>query len=195
MSMREPAYMNLSDALQRVMQSGLSEPDAKREILQAIGDLAVHIRTEPTRLNPRSRDDPRGGAAEVAKTIRFNLSRGFDVSAAVDWDNSQSEDLGFRWMEVERSDVERLWSKAPSSQSPKGEKGYVPPFMQLMFQAIEHFGLDGEKVVKADEVAGWFEGKRVKERLISRSLAKAMTTLVREPDLMGGGNRKLKRDG
>jgi hypothetical protein len=194
MSMSEPAYMNLSNALQRVMQSGLSEPDAKREILQAIGNQTVRIRADSTRFNPRSRDDARGDAVAIIRIIRTNLSKDIDVSPFVDWSNSRSDELGFASMEVERSDVERLWPKAPSPHSPKGDERYVPPFMQLMFEAIDYFGLDGEKFVKKGELVAWFKGKQVSgSPPISPRQAEVMATLVREPRHMTGGNRKISR--
>jgi len=66
---------------------------------------------------------------------------------------------------------------------------HVPPFMQLMFDAINHFGLPEAQPKKA-ELQSWFEAQTVGGVAVSPTAAGYLATFIRPPEAMSGGQKR-----
>jgi hypothetical protein len=73
------------------------------------------------------------------------------------------------------------------------QKPYITPFLTLMIDAIEHFGITEHHWPKKEELAEYFRNSKLPGNVsISNSQANMMATFCRPLDAMEGGNTSLK---
>jgi hypothetical protein len=80
----------------------------------------------------------------------------------------------------------------PSMPKSVDAPAYTTPYLELMQEAIEHFGLSDARQEKKDSLYEWFLNKEVEGMPISNNLADAMATLIRQPGAQRGGARRVK---
>jgi len=70
---------------------------------------------------------------------------------------------------------------------------YLPPFVEIMIEALRHFGIapDKQSPTKKEIEAFFLEKKLPDGRPITPNLASHMATLIRPPEAMRGGNRRM----
>ena len=90
------------------------------------------------------------------------------------------------WPEWPACDVAR-----PQAQEPLST--YTTPYLQLMQEAIVHFGLTDDYQSKKENLSDWFFEKRIEGEPISRNIAKSMATLIRLPTAQRGGARRTPK--
>lgn len=95
---------------------------------------------------------------------------------------------GFCEIRLLREDIERIWSPTTSDPTVSDQR-YDTAWLRLMHEAIAHFKITEENQPLADILREWFSSKTADGQRVSAHLAKAMTTFVRLPKNMRGGNR------
>lgn len=103
----------------------------------------------------------------------------------------------WQYIQVEVPDfmVKAIWPEwpacdAPSPHEEQSASAYTTPYLQLMQEAIEHFGLTGENQSKKENLSDWFFEKRIEGESISRNIANSMATLIRLPTAQRGGAKR-----
>jgi hypothetical protein len=76
----------------------------------------------------------------------------------------------------------------PASQQPE----YSTPYIELMWQAIDHFKISGENQPIKDTLVEWFRSQEIAGQKISRATAEYLASFVRLPESRLGGNRPWK---
>ncbi len=99
-------------------------------------------------------------------------------------------------IEVPEFMVKAIWPDWPESD-PLAEvhqavaTPYSPPYLQLMDQAIRHFGLTDQRQEKKEVLSDWFRSQQIEGERISKNLADAMATLIRLPSAQRGGAKRV----
>lgn len=100
-------------------------------------------------------------------------------------------------IEVPEFMVKAMWpDDAPGpAQSPRQAtaKTYTTPYLELMQEAIVHFGLTDNYQSKKENLSDWFFEKRIDGEPISRNIAKSMATLIRLPTAQRGGAKRTPK--
>ena len=76
----------------------------------------------------------------------------------------------------------------PASQQPD----YSTPYIDLMWQAIDHFKISGENQPIKDTLVEWFRSQEIAGQKVSRTTAEYLASFVRLPESRLGGNRPWK---
>ncbi len=117
----------------------------------------------------------------------FNFSRG-DLTGPA-WQYIQ--------IEVPEFMVKAIWQDdAPEPAQPPREAtamSYTTPYLELMQEAIMHFGLTDKYQSKKENLSDWFFGKRIDGEPISRNIANSMATLIRLPTAQRGGAKRIPK--
>ena len=94
---------------------------------------------------------------------------------------------------VPRFMVLAIWPAYVPPSMPKSvdAPAYTTPYLALMQEAIEHFGLSEERQEKKDSLFEWFLTQEVDGEPVSRNLADAMATLIRLPCSQRGGAKRV----
>lgn len=79
---------------------------------------------------------------------------------------------------------------APATEQAAEAFAYTTPYLELMRQAIEHFGICEANQEKKELLVDWFQRQEIDGELVSGKLADAMATLVRLPASQRGGARR-----
>jgi hypothetical protein len=107
-------------------------------------------------------------------------------------DGGENFDYGFINLRVRAEDVDRIWPPAAIVQTELSDQLYETEWLRLMREAIAHFEITEDNQPMADQLRDWFSSKTVDGQCVSANLAKAMTTFVRLPKSMRGGNRPFQ---
>ncbi|MDX9982223.1 MAG: hypothetical protein RBU25_19540 [Lentisphaeria bacterium] len=154
-------YIAEAEAVARARE-GVDDP-ARTPVLQAILDGELHVYHGGYVLE--------GDSAEIAEQVRRGEVTGF---------------------QVRRDEVDRRWP--PGRRVPAGAPGegaWVPPFIALMFRAIDEFGLTETSTVGKKTLAEWFAAQTLPDGTrVSTNLAGYLATFCRPPEAMKGGNPK-----
>ena len=118
-----------------------------------------------------------------------------------EFDFSRGELTGPAWqyiqIEVPEFMVKAIWQDdAPGpAQSPRQATAmsYTTPYLELMQEAIVHFGLTDNYQSKKENLSDWFFGKRIDGEPISRNIANSMATLIRLPTAQRGGAKRIPK--
>jgi hypothetical protein len=146
----------------------------------------------------------RGGTPDAGRSVRHDLQTGKLRAVFILEDGRRIEINPHRWLmseklwwsgsEVSEPDALRgfvyILDQCIGAGAPEASVSYVPPFMKLMFEAIEHFEIP-HKVPKAETLQTWFEGRIVEGVSVSKNAAKSLATFVRPPVAMVGGQKKI----
>lgn len=92
--------------------------------------------------------------------------------------------------------VKAIWPDWPGSDAvpavPQlGATSYTTPYLELMQEAIRHFGLTDLRQEKKEVLSDWFRTQRIDGEPVSRNLADAMATLIRPPAAQRGGAKRV----
>ena len=68
---------------------------------------------------------------------------------------------------------------------------YTTPYLELMQEAIRHFGLTALHQEKKEVLSDWFRTQRIEGEPVSKNLADAMATLIRLPSAQRGGAKRV----
>lgn len=68
-------------------------------------------------------------------------------------------------------------------------RNYVPPYMLVMFNAIEHFKITNENQPLVETLIEWFRAQKIDGQKISENEAKKLASFVRLPASKKGGNK------
>lgn len=68
---------------------------------------------------------------------------------------------------------------------------YTTPYLELMQEAIRHFGVTALHQEKKEVLSDWFRTQRVEGEPVSKNLADAMATLIRLPSAQRGGAKRV----
>ncbi|MEI4233727.1 hypothetical protein [Roseovarius sp. D22-M7] len=105
----------------------------------------------------------------------------------------------WQFIQIEVPDfmVKAIWPDWPecdaaTSHEEQFTSAYTTPYLQLMQEAIAHFGLTCQYQSKKENLSDWFLDKRIEGEPISRNLANAMATLVRLPTAQRGGAKRMQ---
>jgi hypothetical protein len=80
----------------------------------------------------------------------------------------------------------------PSTPRSVDAPPYTTPYLALMQEAIERFGLSEERQKKKESLFEWFVSKHVDGKTVSNNLADAMATLIRLPRSQHGGSKRVE---
>jgi len=69
-----------------------------------------------------------------------------------------------------------------ANQTAQATVNYMPEYLALIHEAIEHFSISDEHQPKAEELTDWFQSAVVDGAKVSNSLASAMTKIARKAD-------------
>jgi hypothetical protein len=69
---------------------------------------------------------------------------------------------------------------------------YSTPYIELMWQAIDHFKISGENQPIKDTLVEWFRSKEIAGQKVSKATAEYLASFVRLPESRLGGNRPWK---
>lgn len=83
-----------------------------------------------------------------------------------------------------------IWLPYAEAAGPGDALGYTTPYLDLMRQAIERFGICEANQEKKELLVDWFQRQEIGGELVSGKLADAMATLVRLPASQRGGARR-----
>ena len=79
-----------------------------------------------------------------------------------------------------------------SSEFAATNSDYSTPYIDLMWQAIDHFGITRENQPIKENLVEWFLTQKIAGQNISRSTAEYLASFVRLPESRTGGNRPWK---
>ncbi len=132
--------------------------------------------------------------AYYAKTLAFNV---YPVDF-LEW--AKTHDIDFPqelYDTVKKYEQKRLGTEQPQDESPLSltEMEYIPPYLNLMLEAVKALKLNPKKRILAQEINSWLsdhwpadlEGKS--DRIIEN-----MVTLLRRPQDKKGGNIAFEKD-
>lgn len=106
-----------------------------------------------------------------------------------------ARDWEFIDIRMPRFMVKAIWPDfVPEAASPEGAAAaapYTTPYLDLMEEAIAHFGLTADIQSKKENLSDWFYEQQVEGEPISRNLADAMATLIRLPAAQRGGAKRM----
>jgi hypothetical protein len=132
----------------------------------------------------------------------FSLHSGYHTSIRPEqWREGRFEGDGLssnQWefidIRVPRFMVLAIWPAYVPPSMPKSvdAPAYTTPYLALMQEAIEHFGLSETRQEKKDSLYEWFRTREVDGELVSGNLCDAMATLIRLPGAQRGGARRVK---
>jgi hypothetical protein len=144
---------------------------------------------------------------KAGESVRRDLQIGKLKAVFILEDGSRVEIEPHRWLMSEQ-----LWWSGSEVVQPQAVRGYVyipdqmsgldapsskvdpspytPPFMKLMFEAIEHFEIPN-KMPKAETLQEWFKEQQVGGRDVSKVMANYLATFVRPPEAMRGGQKRV----
>ena len=93
---------------------------------------------------------------------------------------------------VPRFMVLAIWPAYVPPSMPKSvdAPAYTTPYLALMQEAIEHFGLSEARQEKKDSLYEWFRTREVDGEPVSGNLCDAMATLIRLPGAQRGGAKR-----
>jgi hypothetical protein len=72
------------------------------------------------------------------------------------------------------------------------QSDYSTPYINLMWSAIDHFGISNENQPIKDNLVEWFRSQEIAGQKISKSTAEYLASFVRLPASRLGGNRPWK---
>jgi hypothetical protein len=92
--------------------------------------------------------------------------------------------------------VTAIWPDWPESDaapcaSSRRATTYTTPYLELMQEAITHFGLTAQRQEKKEVLSDWFRRQHVEGEPVSSNLAQAMATLIRLPSAQRGGAKRV----
>lgn len=99
--------------------------------------------------------------------------------------------------------VEAIWPELPhveatpavqnheATTSDREPTTYTMPYLQLMREAIEHFGLTALRQEKREVLLDWFRTQQIEGEPVSKNLADSMATLIRLPSAQRGGAKRV----
>lgn len=97
---------------------------------------------------------------------------------------------------LSRIDFEKTFNQKiiyPGEKDPCGdttyEGAYVPPYIGLMLNAIEHFNISETNQPLLETLIHWFQEQTIEGQKISENEAKKLASFVRLPSSKKGGNR------
>jgi hypothetical protein len=202
MKLPESPWLSLQEALHWLTERGASEELAKERLCLALRDEEIEAwgRWRNSGVPERSKISP----------YAFGL-------ASIRWDSSSISflELGFvgrpetkRFNDVEvRRDSLAKWLKegaefdASYSQTVGSQAGESPlyrsPYMKLMLAAEAKFGTrltSSQDYAKKEEIEDWLKKNwaELVPAKMTDNLIKSMATLIRDPELGKGGNRRTK---
>jgi hypothetical protein len=108
-------------------------------------------------------------------------------------DGKEMFDCGFVNLRVRAADVDRLWPPTACVQTDPSDQLYETAWQQLMREAIAVFKITREQQPVAKQLQAWFSSQTADGLPVSANMAKAMTTFVRLPIKMRGGNPPSSR--
>jgi hypothetical protein len=166
--------------------------EAREQLMVALRDGDLHAQGRYTEERPFSW----GGAG-----TGFGLHSGYHTSIRPEqWREARylSDKLtAMHWefieIRVPRFMVLAIWPTYAPPSMPKSVDAppYTTPYLALMQQAVEHFGLSEDRQEKKDSLYEWFRSQEVDGEELSRNLADAMATLVRLPGAQRGGAKRV----
>ena len=105
---------------------------------------------------------------------------------------------GWQFIQIEVPDfmVTAIWPDWPPCDVPATSAGaspsaYTTPYLELMQEAIAHFGLTPQRQEKKESLSAWFRMQRIEGERVSGNLADAMATLIRLPAAQRGGAKRV----
>ncbi len=117
---------------------------------------------------------------------------------AFDADNLVLTGPTWQYIQIQVPDfmVEAIWPDWPESDaapagSSFGAAIYTTPYLELMLEAIRHFGLTALRQEKKEVLSDWFRTQRIEGEPVSKNLADAMATLIRLPSAQRGGAKRV----
>jgi hypothetical protein len=81
---------------------------------------------------------------------------------------------------------------AAESEAAAANSDYSTPYIELMWQAIDHFEISRENQPIKENLVEWFLAQQIAGQNISRSTAEYLASFVRLPESRTGGNRPWK---
>lgn len=92
--------------------------------------------------------------------------------------------------------VKVIWPDWPGSDEvpdvpPLAAAAYTTPYLELMQEAIRHFGLTALRQEKKEVLSDWFRTQLIEGEPISRNIANSMATLIRLPSAQRGGAKRV----
>jgi hypothetical protein len=104
----------------------------------------------------------------------------------------------WQYIQIEVPDfmVKAIWPDWPPCDVPASalepdSPAYTTPYLKLMTAAITRFGLTAENQSKKENLSDWFLEQSIEGERISRNLANAMATLIRQPAAQRGGAKRV----
>ena len=105
---------------------------------------------------------------------------------------------GWQYIQIEVPDfmVKAIWPAWPPCDAPAtaletSPSAYTTPYLELMQEAIAHFGLTVLRQEKKEVLSEWFRTQRIDGEPLSKNLADAMATLIRLPSAQRGGAKRV----
>lgn len=92
--------------------------------------------------------------------------------------------------------VRAIWPDWPEGDEERADPrldapSYTTPYLELMQDAIRHFGLTAMHQEKKEVLSDWFRTQRIDGEPVSKNLADAMATLIRLPSAQRGGAKRV----
>jgi hypothetical protein len=165
--------------------------EAREQLMVALRDGDLHAQGRYTEERPYSWGAGNG----------FGLHSGYHSSISPEqW--REANYLGgkltaMHWefvdIRIARFKVLAIWPTyvPPSTSQSVDAPPYTTPYLALMQQAIEQFGLSEDWQEKKESLYEWFRTQEVDGTLVSNNLADAMSTLIRLPGAQRGGAKRM----
>ena len=171
---------------------------------RSVDGLLLALRDGYVRATGRLSITRREGSADVDKMWRLHatdptlITTGEWRAGAFDADTLVLTGPSWQYIHIQVPDfmVQAIWpdwpesDTAPSVSHPPATD-YTTPYLDLMQEAIRHFGLTEICQEKKEVLSDWFKTQHVEGKSVSRNLAEAMATLVRMPSAQRGGAKRV----
>jgi hypothetical protein len=167
--------------------------EARQQLMVALRDGDLHAQGRYTEEQPYS-----WGSAGTG----FGLHSGHHSSISPEqWREARylSDKLtAVHWefvdIRIARFMVLAIWPTYVPPSTPRSVDAppYTTPYLALMHEAIERFGLCEERQEKKECLFEWFVSKHVDGKRVSNNLADAMATLIRLPRSQHGGSKRVE---
>jgi len=202
MKLPESPWLSLQEALHWLTERGASEKSAKERLCLALRDEEIKACGQWI-----YRDVAKRGQIEpstfVSAIIEWNSSSiayhnlGYDtVSSTVRFYNIEvRRDSLAKWLK-EGAEFDASYSQTVGSQATESPL-YRSPYMKLMLAAEAKFGTrltSSQDYAKKEEIEDWLKKNwaELVPAKMTDNLIKSMATLIRDPELGKGGNRRTK---
>jgi hypothetical protein len=169
--------------------------EAREQVLVALrdGDLHAQGRFSDTRNN-------RNWGSDFNKEWVLHSGHHEPISPAhwrqgrFEGDGLSSNQWEFIDIRVPRFMVLAIWPAyvPPSMPASVDATPYTTPYLALMQEAIEQFGLSDARQEKKESLFEWFRAQEVEGEPISNNLCDAMATLIRLPWAQRGGSKRME---